>query len=73
MQKFRDGRHFDWDDLRDLLRRTIVIDRDRITADCARGLGFLAELTEDERVLAADQYQRQQVVAGRLRAVPAQA
>lgn len=73
MQKFRDGRDFDWDDLRDLLRRTIVIDRDRITADCARGLGFLAELTEDVRVLAADQYQRQQVVAGRLRAVPAQA
>lgn len=73
MQKFQDGRDFDWDDLRDLLRRTIVIDRDRITADCARGLAFLAELTEDERVLAADQYQRQQVVADRLRAVAAQA
>ena len=35
MQKFRDGRDFDWDDLRQLLRRTVVIDRDRITADCA--------------------------------------
>ena len=73
IQKFQNGRDFDWDDLRDLLRRTIVIDRDRITADCARGFAFLPELTEDELVLAADQHQRQQAVADRLRAVPAQA
>jgi len=72
MQKFQDARDFDWDDLRDLLRRTIVIDRDRITADCVRGVAFLTELTDDERVLAADQHQRQHVVADRLRALLAQ-
>ena len=71
-QKFQDGRNFDWDDLRDLLRRTVVIDRERITADCVRGFGFLAELTEDERVLANDRYQRERAVADRIRALPAQ-
>jgi predicted nucleotidyltransferase component of viral defense system len=68
MQKFQDGRDFDWDDLRQLLKRAVVIDRDRITADCVRGFGFLADLTEDERALARDQYQREQAVAERLRA-----
>ena len=45
---------FDWDDLSQLLRRTIIVDRNRITADCVRGFRFLAELTDDERVLAND-------------------
>jgi hypothetical protein len=58
MQKFQDGRDFDWDDLGQLLNRAVVIDRDRITADCVRGFGFLANLTDDERTLACDQYQR---------------
>ena len=31
MQKFEDGRDFDWDDLRQLLNRAVDIDRDRIT------------------------------------------
>jgi predicted nucleotidyltransferase component of viral defense system len=68
MQKFEDGREFDWDDLRQLLNRAVVIDRERITADCVRGFGFLADLTEDERTLARDQYQRDQATAERLRA-----
>jgi predicted nucleotidyltransferase component of viral defense system len=72
MQKFQDGGDLDWDDLRDLLRRTVVIDRERITADCVRGFGFLAELTEDECVLANDRYQRERAVADRIRALPAQ-
>ena len=67
LQKFQDGRDFDWDDLGQLLRRTIVIDRDRITTDCTRGFAFLAELTDDERVLANDRYQREQAMAGRVR------
>ena len=66
MQKFQDGRDFDWDDLGRLLRRTIVVDRERITADCVRGFGFLAELTEDERVLANDRYLREHGLAERL-------
>lgn len=39
MQKFQEGRDFDWDDLRDLLRRTVELDRDRIARDCA-GIRF---------------------------------
>ena len=66
MQKFQDGRNFDWDDLRDLLNRAVVIDRDRITADCVRGFGFLADLTPDERVLANDKHQREKVLWERL-------
>src|SRR6266513_2982974 len=54
MQKFEDGRQFDWDDLRDLLRRDARIDRERISADCIRGFRFLAELTDDEQALARD-------------------
>lgn len=67
MQKFQDGRDFDWGDLRGLLSRSIVIDRDKITADCASGFGFLAGLTEEERVLAEDQHQRESALAGKLR------
>lgn len=67
MQELADGGDFDWDDLRDLLRRTIVVDRDRITADCVRGFAFLADLTDDERVLANDRNRREQAAAQRVR------
>jgi predicted nucleotidyltransferase component of viral defense system len=67
MQKFEDGRDFDWDDLRQLLNRVANIDRERITRDCVRGFGFLANLTEDELTLSRDQHQREQAVAERLR------
>jgi predicted nucleotidyltransferase component of viral defense system len=67
MQKFEDGREFDWDDLRDLLRRDARIDREKISADCIRGFRFLAELTDDERALARDKNQREQATAERLR------
>jgi predicted nucleotidyltransferase component of viral defense system len=67
IQKFEDGRDFDWDDLRQLLNRAVNIDRDRITRDCVRGFGFLANLTEDELTISRDQHQREQVVADRLR------
>jgi hypothetical protein len=49
MQKFQDGRDFDWDDLRELLNRAVVIDRERIPADCVRGFGFLANLTDESK------------------------
>jgi predicted nucleotidyltransferase component of viral defense system len=68
MQKFTDGQDFDWDDLRQLLNRAVVIDKERICADCVRGFGFLAELTDDERLLACDQHQREQAAAERVRA-----
>src|SRR6266404_6673069 len=41
IQKFKDGRDIEWDDLRQLLNRTANIDQDRITADCVRGYAFL--------------------------------
>jgi hypothetical protein len=68
MQKFQDGREFDWHDLAQLVRHTAVIDRERITADCVRGFGFLAELTEEEKIVANDRYQREEAAAERLRA-----
>jgi predicted nucleotidyltransferase component of viral defense system len=68
IRKFEDGREFDWDDLRELLRRSIVIDRNRITADCVRGFRFLANLTPEEQLLAADPNQREQSLWERLRA-----
>ena len=71
MQKFKDGRDFDWDDLRQLLNRAAVIDHDRITADCLRGFGFLAELTPDEQVLSNDKHQRERALAEDLRSMTA--
>jgi predicted nucleotidyltransferase component of viral defense system len=68
MAKFEEGTEFDWDDLRDLVRRTEQIDRERICAACARGFGFLADLSLEERELANDAHQRERASAERLRA-----
>jgi hypothetical protein len=62
------GDEFDWDDLRQFLNRVIVLDRENLCADCVRGFGFLTALTDDERLLAREQHQREQVMAGRVRA-----
>lgn len=67
IRKFEDGREFDWDDLRQLINRAIAIDRDGITDACVRGFAFLANLTEDEQMLAADKYQSERAVAERIR------
>lgn len=66
--KFEDGRSFDWDDLRQLVNRDHEIDRNKITAACIRGYGFLAELTDEERTLAADRHHREWALAEKLRA-----
>jgi predicted nucleotidyltransferase component of viral defense system len=71
MRKFEEGREFDWEDLRDLVRRDARIERDAICAACVRGFGFLAELTPEERTLAGDSHQRERELWERLR--PAQA
>jgi hypothetical protein len=57
---------FDWDDLRDLLRRDARIDRERICADCIRGFRFLADLTAEERMLASDAHQREHALRDKL-------
>src|SRR5207244_1353615 len=67
IEKFEHGAEFDWDDLRDLVRRDARIDRERICADCVRGFRFLADLTPEERTLANDPHQREQALAERLR------
>ena len=71
MRKFEDGNDFDWDDLAQLVRRTIAIDRRRIAADCVRGFAFLRDLTEEERALAADTYQRERGLWEKLNAIRA--
>ncbi len=68
MRKFVDGNDFDWDDLGQLVRRTVTIDRRRIAADGAQGFAFLANLTEEERRLAADQHHRERDLWEKLRA-----
>ena len=67
INKFEHGAEFDWDDLRDLVRRDARIDRERICADCVRGFRFLADLTPDEQALANDPHQREQALWERLR------
>ena len=67
MRKFEDGIAFDWDDLGQLVRRTLVVDREKITADCIRGYRFLVELTEEERQLANDPHQRERALWQTLR------
>jgi len=67
MRKFEDGIAFDWDDLGQLVRRTVIIDRQRITADCVRGYRFLMDLTEEERQLANDPHQRERALWQTLR------
>ncbi|MGA3239244.1 MAG: nucleotidyl transferase AbiEii/AbiGii toxin family protein [Bryobacteraceae bacterium] len=67
MRKFEEGRAFDWDDLGQLVRRTVAINRERITADCVRGYRFLLDLTEEERQLANDPHQRERALWQRLR------
>jgi hypothetical protein len=67
VKKFEDGRDFDWDDLRQLTRRSADIDQDRITRDCVRGFSFLAALTPDEEKLANDPHQREQALCEELK------
>jgi len=67
INKFEEARDFDWDDLRDLLRRNVALEPERITADCVMGFGFLVDLSEDEQLLANDRYQREQGAAEKLR------
>ncbi|MBN8555438.1 MAG: nucleotidyl transferase AbiEii/AbiGii toxin family protein [Deltaproteobacteria bacterium] len=62
MKKFEDGSSFDWNDLAQLVRRTQTIDGQKIAKDCLNGLRFLAEFTDDERVLANDPHQRERVL-----------
>jgi hypothetical protein len=65
MQKFKDGREFDWDDL---LNRAVVIDSERNLRRLRRGFRISGGANDDERLLAGDQHQREQSAAQRVRA-----
>lgn len=58
MAKFEEARQFDWEDLSQLIRRTIILDPERMLAQCRRGYAFLPELTADEESLAQDRAHR---------------
>jgi predicted nucleotidyltransferase component of viral defense system len=68
MQKFEEGKTFDWDDLSQLLRRTAAVDPKKITTDCTKVYRFLLNLTEEEKLLANDSYQRERKLCQKLRA-----
>ena len=59
MAKFEDPTAFDWDDLRQLVRRTQTIEPNRIAADCARGFAFMKELNPEQLSLAQNRYRRE--------------
>ena len=60
MARFNDSTAFDWEDLRQLVRRTQVIDPAQIAAACLKSFAFLTELDPAEADLAADPHQRDQ-------------
>ena len=65
--KFGDAKAFDWDDLRQLVRRTQAIEPTEITTACLTGYAFLAALDPEEKRLAADSHQRNQALWKTLR------
>ncbi len=62
MQKFADATTFDWEDLRQLVRRTQAIDPTRITAACRERFSFLTQLGADELALSEDHNQRERAL-----------
>ena len=67
LAKFEDANAFDWDDLRQLVRKTQAIEPAEITAACLTGFAFLAELGSEEARLATDPYQHNQALWKSLR------
>ena len=59
LQKFHDSKVFDWDDLKQLIRKSQPLDPAKIVADCMRGYSFLEKLTPEEMSLAKDPHQRE--------------
>ncbi|MCY3841281.1 MAG: nucleotidyl transferase AbiEii/AbiGii toxin family protein [Gammaproteobacteria bacterium] len=66
LAKFEGANAFDWEDLRQLVRRTQAIDPVDITAACLSGFAFLKDLSSEERVLAADRFRRERGLWKRL-------
>ena len=62
LAKFDDSGAFDWDDLRQLVRRTQAIDPTQITTACLKGFAFIKDISPEELALAADQYRRERAL-----------
>jgi len=60
--------HYDWVDLRRLIRRGAAVSPDEIIRGVQQGYAFLGQLTPDEMLLASDPYGRQRQVYSRLTA-----
>lgn len=58
--------HYEWPDLRRLIRRGAAISPDEIIRGVQQGYAFLGQLTEDESLLAGDPYGRQRQLHERL-------
>lgn len=67
IEKFAKGTDFDWSDLEQLMNKAKTVDQEQIMKDCAHGYAFLKDLTDDERTLASDPYQRERDLWERLR------
>ena len=58
--------HYEWPDLRRLIRRGAAVSPEEIIRGVQQGYSFLGQLTEEEALLAADPYGRQRQVYVRL-------
>src|SRR5205085_9689198 len=67
LQKFRDSKAFDWDDLKQPIRKNQPLDPAKLVADCLRGYSFLEKLTPEEASLAKDRHRREQALWQKLR------
>ena len=59
IEKFSDGKDFDWSDLEQLVNKDYKIDQKKITSECAKGYAFLTEMSEEEKTLTTDAYQKE--------------
>ncbi len=67
VQKFADGKDFDWSDLDQLVNKDHNIDQEQITSDCAKGYAFLIGLSDEEKALACDAHQNERTLWEKLR------
>jgi hypothetical protein len=58
--------HYEWPDLRRLIRRGAMVRPEEILCGVQQGYAFLGQLTEDESLLASDPYGRQRQLYARL-------
>ena len=58
--------HYEWPDLRRLIRRGAAVSPEEIIRGVQQGYAFLSQLTEEEALLVSDPYGRQRQLYARL-------